>query len=200
MTNAPCKQIFWDLSSLAFPDSLNTTVPLTTLPIQNTAGHWLNEWFQLRSILGPVTCLVMGYWHDNGVRNEFHLTERHLDLIRFDQNMVGCYYDVHATIAQVVMCCQTSDCYSQSSQLGKTADWISPLVVWIAPSSTKKTGKEQASMPIPAWCLHILWVKYMVSLAITFYYCVLGGNRGHWQYLVMFGESMGLQLSTISKK
>lgn len=105
--------------------------------------------------------------------------------------MVGCYYDVHATIAQVVMCCQASDCYSQSSQLGKTADWISPLVVWVAPSSTKKTGKEQASMPIPAWCLHILWVKYMVSLAIASYYCVLWGNQGHWQYLVMFGGVYG---------
>lgn len=68
---------------------------------------------------------------DYSARLEFSSVE--WALIKFNQKPVGCFHNIHTSIA-VGKSCQISCCGSQGAQLGKTLDDFSVLEAYIAPS------------------------------------------------------------------
>lgn len=53
----------------------------------------------------------------------------------------------------------------------------------LLPAVWKLASGDKVSRLVPAWFLHTLWHKYVMSLAIAFYFPFQDGNKERWQIL-----------------
>lgn len=78
--------------------------------------------------------------------------------LKFNQKVVVCYHDLHATVVPVTMSCQVSHyCNLHGSQLGKSDGDFSPLVARVALCSVRRlVSRDKAFRSLLDWYLHVL--------------------------------------------
>lgn len=104
------------------------------------------------------------------------------------QKVVGYSHKICAAITWVSLSFSASCfCISQDSQLGKTDNYVSLLVVYIEPHSDIQIIQSEWYFQVSTRViLNSLWIRYFISAAIRCCHQILENNHDQPQYNILF--------------